>query len=222
MTSPDSTGHSAGLTAHERVYRDLRNRILHGELAPGQPVTVRGLAGELGVSMTPAREAARRLIAERALTMSATGRVSVPVLRVPALAELTAARVLLEPELAERAAPRADAALIGRLRQEDEAVNAALRRGDAAAYVRANTAFHTALYAAARAPALLALVESVWLQVNPSMRIVTGRAGTAGLADHHAAALAALARGDAAGVRAAIRADIGQAEALIAREQAPA
>lgn len=216
MATTLAAGRADDIPAHERVYRDLRSRILHGELAPGQAVTLRGLAESLGVSMTPAREAVGRLVAERALEETATGRVRAPVATPEALSELTAARALLEPELAARALPNADSALVAALRRADEAVEAALADGDAAGYVRANTAFHRTLYLAANAPALLALVESVWLQLNPSMRVVTGRAGTAGLADHHAEALAALAARDEAALRAAIAADARQAGGLIA------
>ena len=49
----------ASLAAHDRVYRVLRQQIMHGELAPGQSLTVRGLAKTFGLSMTPAREALR-------------------------------------------------------------------------------------------------------------------------------------------------------------------
>lgn len=205
-----------GLPAYERVYRDLRLRILHGELAPGQAVTLRGLAGDLGTSITPVREAVRRLIAERALEMTPTGRVLAPVLDAAALGALLTARALLEPELAARALPRADSVLLAELHALDGAVEQALETGRAADYVRTNTAFHATLYEAAGAPALLALVESVWLQVNPAMRVLTGRVGTAALADHHAEAMAALAARDEGALRAAIRADVMQAEALLA------
>jgi DNA-binding GntR family transcriptional regulator len=70
----------ANAAAHERLYRTLRGQVMHGELAPGQPLTLRGLAGAHGVSMTPAREAVRRLVAEGALTLSASGRISTPEL----------------------------------------------------------------------------------------------------------------------------------------------
>ena len=46
--------------AHDRVYRQLRTRIMHGDLAPGQALTLRGIGKEYEVSMTPAREAVRR------------------------------------------------------------------------------------------------------------------------------------------------------------------
>jgi DNA-binding GntR family transcriptional regulator len=216
MTRPQTEDDRDAAPAHERVYLDLRGRILHGEIAPGQAVTVRGLAEALGVSMTPAREAVRRLIAERALAMTPTGRVLAPCPTPDDLAELTMARALLEPELAARALAHGDAGLVERLRGLDAAVDAALAAGDPAAYVRANTAFHGALHAAAQAPALSALVESVWLQANPSMRVVTGRAGTVRMQDQHKAALAALAARDEAALRAAIRADVEQGLALLA------
>jgi len=73
------------------------------------------------------------------------------------------------------------------------------------------------LSAGSIAAALAALVESVWLQLNPAMRVFAGRAGTLRLTDHHAQALAALAARDETALRAAIRADVDQAAALLAQ-----
>ena len=85
---------------HERVFRSLRARIMHGEIVPGQAMTIRGIADEFDVSMTPAREAVRRLTAEGALSMSKTGRVTAPLLNTERIEELASIRALLEPELA--------------------------------------------------------------------------------------------------------------------------
>ena len=207
----------AGLPAHERVYRALRGRILAGEMAPGDSVTIRGLAEALGVSMTPAREAVRRLVAERALRMTASGRVSIAAPGPRRLAELFRARELLEPELAVLALPHAGKSAIAELRRIDLSIGDLVAKGDAAGYVRANTAFHTRLYALADAPALMALVESVWLQTAPVMRRIYGRLGTAALADYHEAALAALAARDATALAQAIRDDVTQGAALLSQ-----
>jgi DNA-binding GntR family transcriptional regulator len=51
----------------DQAYAVLRQRIADGEYSPGQRVTERGLAAELGVSPTPVREAIRRLEHERLL-----------------------------------------------------------------------------------------------------------------------------------------------------------
>ncbi|HSF96823.1 MAG TPA: GntR family transcriptional regulator [Thermohalobaculum sp.] len=205
----------AGLPAHERVYRALRARILSGEMAPGESVTLRGIAEDLGVSMTPAREAVRRLVAERGLEMTASGRISVPVPGAARLEELFRARELLEPELAVRALPRVNKQVISRMKALDAAIERCMAGGDALGYVRANNAFHTTLYEQAEAPALVALVESVWLQTAPFMRRIYGRLGTAALADYHEAALRALEAGDARALAEAIRQDVAQGAALL-------
>ena len=67
-----------------------------GELPPGRALTLRGIAAEERVSMTPAREAVRRLVAEGALTLSASGRVSTPALSVERIEELAALRALID------------------------------------------------------------------------------------------------------------------------------
>ncbi len=205
--------------AHERIYKLLRRRILHGEMAPGAHVTLRGVAGELGVSMTPAREAVRRLAAEGALAISASGRVSAPILTPQRIEELAAIRALLEPELAARALPRAHFSLIERLKRMDDEINQHLKSGDAAAYMRGNLEFHRTLYLRAHAPAMLALAETVWLQTGPSMRSLYARIGMGRVADYHRKAIGSLAAGDEAGLRLAIRADVRQGLTMLANEK---
>ena len=46
------------VTVQQRVYSELRTDILLGRIAPGEPLTIRGLAERLGVSAMPIREAA--------------------------------------------------------------------------------------------------------------------------------------------------------------------
>lgn len=49
---------------NELVYASLRAAIIHGELAPGTRLVIDELAGELGVSQIPIREAMRQLEAD--------------------------------------------------------------------------------------------------------------------------------------------------------------
>ncbi|HHI71668.1 MAG TPA: GntR family transcriptional regulator, partial [Rhodobacteraceae bacterium] len=158
---PESTTPS-----HDRVYRQMRTRIMHGELEPGTALTLRGLGREFGVSMTPAREAIRRLAAEGALTLSSSGRVTTPELTSERIEELAALRALLEPELSSRALPRAHIALIDRLQAINATIAEAIAKQDASAYIRSNLEFHRTLYLRAQAPAMLAMTETVWLQLG--------------------------------------------------------
>ncbi|GGL70244.1 GntR family transcriptional regulator [Wenxinia marina] len=196
--------------AHDRVYRALRTRIMHGEAAPGAALTLRGIAREFGVSMTPAREAVRRLAAEGALQVSSSGRIATPELTNERIEELASLRAMLEPELASRALPRAHFALIDRLEQINHGVSQMVMRHDAPGYIRLNLEFHRTLYLRAQAPAILALTETVWLQLGPTMSALYGRLRRTEPPPHHRLILAALRAGDEPGLRLAVRTDVSQ------------
>lgn len=210
MTSPAQRPLDPGLASHDRLYRVLRQQVMHGELPPGQALTLRGLAAQFGVSMTPAREAVRRLAAEGALTISASGRVTTPELTNERIEELAALRALIEPELASRALPRVHLALVERMQAINAANTEAALRRDAVAYVRTNLEFHRILYLRAQAPAMLAVVETVWLQLGPTMRTLYARLDRRDPPQHHRLILAALKAGDEPGLRLALRTDVTQ------------
>ncbi len=183
---------------------------MHGELAPGVALTLRGIGRSFDVSMTPAREAVRRLVAEGALTLSSSGRVATPELSNERIEELASIRALLEPELASRALPRAHSALIERLHAINGQIAEVTAVGDASGYIRTNLEFHRTLYLRAQAPAILAMVETVWLQLGPTMRKLYARLRRTEVPYHHRAIVAALRAGDEPGLRLAIRTDVTQ------------
>ena len=206
----------ATIAAHDRVFRHLRGRIMHGDLSPGQALTLRGLGKEYDVSMTPAREAIRRLVAEGALTMSNSGRISTPELSNERIEELAALRALLEVELASRALPRAHMALIDRMQTINSAISEAVQRGDSVSYIRTNLEFHRTLYLRAQAPAMLAMAETVWLQMGPTMRALYGRLRRTEPPQFHRLIIAALKAGDEPGLRLAVRSDVTQGLRMLA------
>lgn len=204
------TEESRKIPTHEVTYTRLRDMILFGALAPGQPVTIQGLIAELGVGMTPVREAIRRLTAEGALWPQDNRRVAVPPMSEATLAQVAFARLAIEPHLAGLALARMDNALIDRLEAIDQGVNDAIARGHIPDYLRLNHAFHFTLYEAAEAPVLLDMARSLWLRAGPSLRAVIGRFGKAALPDLHNEALAAMRAGDAEMLSATIARDIQQ------------
>ena len=183
---------------------------MHGEILPGHPMTLRGIGQSYSVSMTPAREAVRRLVAEGALAMSNSGRVATPELSHERIEELAALRSLLEVELASRALPRAHMALIERLQRINAMIGAAIDEHDAVAYIRTNLEFHRTLYLRAQAPAMLAMAETVWLQLGPTMRKLYGGLQRKEPPHFHKLILAALKSGDEPGLRLAVRSDVTQ------------
>ncbi len=202
--------------AHDRVYRHLRGRIMYGDVAPGHAMTLRGIGREYEVSMTPAREAVRRLVAEGALTMSTSGRISTPELSNERIEELAALRALIEVELASRALPRAHMALIERLQTINARVAEAVAHRDAVSYIRTNLEFHRTLYLRAQAPAMLAMAETVWLQMGPTMRALYGRLRRTEPPQFHRLIIAALRAGDEPGLRLAVRSDVTQGLRMLA------
>ena len=202
--------------AHDRVYRRLRTRIMHGDIPPGTALTLRGIGKQYDVSMTPAREAIRRLVAEGALTLSSTGRVSTPELSNERIEELAALRALIEVELATRALPRAHLALIERLQTINGSVAEAVAHRDGVSYLRTNLEFHRTLYLRAQAPAMLAMAETVWLQMGPTMRALYGRLRRTEPPHYHRLIIAALRAGDEPGLRLAVRSDVTQGLRMLA------
>ena len=198
------------IPVHQQVYEDLRTRILFGELAPGQPVTIQGLVETLEAGMTPVREAIRRLISEGALEFQGNRRVTVPMPDALSIKELTFARKSLEPELARRATAKACPERINSLEELDSALDAAIARGDLGGYLHFNYEFHALLYRMADAPILSSIVDGLWLRFGPSLRVVCGRVGTQNLPDKHKETLIALRAGDGGAAAAAIQQDVVQ------------
>lgn len=198
------------IAAHDRLYRTLRLQVMYGDLRPGQALTLRGLARQHDVSMTPVREALRRLVAEGGLALSSSGRVTTPELSNDRIEELAALRALIEPELASRALPRAHLALIDRLQTINMANAEAVVKQDAVGYIRTNLEFHRTLYLRAQAPAMLAVIETIWLQLGPTMRALYTRLRRNEPPQYHRMIIAALRAGDEPGLRLAVRTDVTQ------------
>lgn len=194
--------------AHEETYKALYYAIITGRFEPGKTLTIRGMAQQLGYSPMPVRESVRRLVALGALEMRNTRRISVAPMTKERFEEIWSARVLLEPEIAARALPHANKSLIRELQRIDAEVGEAMVRGDPDKYCLKNWEFHFTLYRASDCPIILRLIESVWLQFGPFMRMVIGRLGTSLTVDHHVKAIEALKKKDEAALREAIRLDI--------------
>jgi len=216
----DDPGGDAPLaeSLHKHVYETLRRRFATGAVTPDSTFSTRGLAAELNVSQMPVREALSRLAAEGAIEIRSKRRLAIPPMTRERFEDLLTCRVLLEPAAAAQAVGHIDPARMKALRKIDAQMDAALASGDVATYMASNYAFHFTIYEASGRPTILRLIETLWLQFGPFMRVVYGRFGTAGLVDQHAMALEAVAAGDADGLSNAIRADISDGMALIMKD----
>ena len=209
------TGDADEPLLHAHVYEELRRRLITGKVTPGVGLSTRSLASELGVSQMPVRDALSRLAAEGAVQIRSKRKIEVPPMSEARFADLLECRLLLEPRAAVLALPHIDGSRLKQLRDIDGAVDQAMERGDVIGYMEGNFAFHSTLYRASERVTLNALIETLWLQFGPFMRVVYGRYGTANLIDQHHRAMEAIAARDPDALRHAIASDIADGMGLI-------
>ena len=153
-------------SVEEGVYRTLRRQIGRLELAPGERLRLEELAGRFQVSLTPVRQALRRLESE-GLVVSLPRRGSrVAPLDVEELEEIQALRLGLETFLAREGARRCtDEALVEMVAARDE-IEQAFRASDVRAYIRAFWRLRDACYRSAGRPRLLRTLEDQRIRVE--------------------------------------------------------
>ena len=159
-------------TQRERVYHRIRLDLMAGRYQPGEKVTIAQLTDSLGVSMTPVREALRRLAAERALEMNPNRSVVVPKLSLEEVLAVRKIREQLEGFTARRAARNISRAQLERLARIGRHLAAARARADARRIMRLNEAFHFTLYEAAGIRVLTDIIATLWLQSAPTLNLL--------------------------------------------------
>jgi len=159
------------LTLQEQVYQALRQRLMVGAMTAGQSLTVRELAAQMGTSPMPVREAMRRLIAERALELLPNGTVRVRLMSDAQRAESREIRTLLEGMAVARAASRIGPAEIAAGRQMNAAMRRSVAEGRLDDYILENQRFHFLCYRAAGSETLFEIIESLWVQTGPFLRL---------------------------------------------------
>ena len=209
-----------GLTAvdtvplHEKVYRELVRALMSGQLQPGQKLTSRKLAKELGTSDMPVRSAFTRLQALRALSPMPNGSVEVPLISADRFSQLTAVRTILEGTATELATKRINGNNLRAIRRHCAELTEAARNGGIENYLRKNHDFKFSIYRHCGNEQMIFLIETVWMQVGPFLRNLhigfeDDLAGILGI-DYHEEVVAAIEAGDGERARRAIVRDIDE------------
>ncbi|TBX23906.1 GntR family transcriptional regulator [Nioella sediminis] len=191
----------------ENAYFALRDAFTRGAFAPGDVLTLRDLAAQLGVSMTPVREAVRRLVAEGALVDTPTRKLMVPAFDARRAGDLMAARLAMEALALDQS--------MDRMSETDlAALDAILARvpdtpGNMPDLVT-NHEFHFTLYRIGGSEVLLPIVEALWLQYGAYLNLIINRPAASEIEEHvhHFELMDALRRGDRDAAHAALKADI--------------
>jgi DNA-binding GntR family transcriptional regulator len=205
-------------TLADQAYRGLHRALMTGGLLPEQVLTVRGIADEYGVSLTPVREAIQRLVAEGALTIENARTIRVPRLDVETYREILKIRLELEPMAARQAALRMDNGEMDRLDDVVAAHRAAIEAGEAHRTLTANTDFHMSIYRASQLPVLVGIIESLYLRVGPTLNLLFPQyCGSLTGHETHLRAVDALRRRDGDALAQAIRDDLTDGSRFLIR-----
>ena len=203
-------------SVQQRVYRQIREMILNGDIEPGQTITIQSVSDAFKVSAMPVREALRRLTAEQALTVVSGRSLGVPVLTRARLDDLRRVRAEIEPLAASWAAGRIGTHDLQRLAGLVERMQAAAASRDGRLFVPANHEFHFTIYRAAGSATLLSIVESLWLQIGPYFHVLRASDNWQEANAAHRAILLALQTGKPSAAAAALRRDIENAAITLA------
>lgn len=192
----------------DRVVDQLRRGLMIGAFVPGQTISLRRLADDLGTSSMPVREAINQLVAANALEMLPNRTVCVPRMTPARFEELSRVRQALEGMAAEAACRLATPQLVKRLEKINGELQRAIRERSIVQCLAKNQEFHFTLYEAANSEVLLPLIEPLWLMAGPIMYFSLISPDMPWDASAHNDVLDALKARDAAGARRAIERDI--------------
>jgi DNA-binding GntR family transcriptional regulator len=174
-------------TKQERVYRDVRERILGGAYVPGYRIVIDALAEEFGVSALPVREAIRRLEAEGLVVFRPNVGAQVAPAEPGVFDEEMSVLAVLEGYATALAAPTLDEVQIARLTEITDRMVVAMEGLDALRFGRLNQEFHLIIHEHCPNTALVEMVRSVSRRLDAIRRTVFVQIpyrGAASVAEH--------------------------------------
>ncbi len=183
---------------------------MSGHFQPGQKLLLRPLAKELGISVTPVREALLQLVSEQALTTDSSRSMAVPLVGLHRFLEIRDLRIELEGRAVEAAVRFARAADIAALAKLQRQLLEHRRTGDFLGALSVNERFHFAVYRLALMPVLFRIIEGLWMQIGPVLTRLYNRVEKGSIDSQHPHDLLILAmrRKDGPAARLALANDI--------------
>ncbi len=208
-------------TLWDKAYFSLKSALLAGKYAPGERIILRKVAQDLGISLTPVRDAINRLAAENVLDRGGVGQgggASVPLLNAGEFDQLMLIRIGLEPLAAESAVKNATKSEILQIIKYFQQMKELAKSHNLSAYLDAHYKFHFGIYKLANQAILFQAIEATWLRCGPTLNLALPEYSPGQKRHkHHLAALNALKQGNGKSLAQAILADIQSARADIVK-----
>lgn len=196
-------------TLTDRVYDALRDLILRGELAPGAKITESEIASQMGVSITPVREAFLKLEAAGLLVTRPRAAAQVTMLSLDDLRQLSMIRAALEQAVLDPILTHLTEADVRRLEDIWERLGQLKEAGDWEGYTDAHRVFHESLLEPARCHLIKRLILEAFDASRRYWRTVQTSTPEMWERDHryHGQLLDALRRRDREAATALLRLD---------------
>jgi DNA-binding GntR family transcriptional regulator len=209
--SPDATASRV-----ERAYRHLKTAIVSVQTTPGTPLNEQQIAGRLGMSRTPVREALRRLEQEGLVVRHPRRGVVVAPLSMQDVLEIWQLREILEPAACRLAVGRLDpVALAGLERTLSALVGREPRLEDYERHHQADVALHRLIAQATGNARLFQILEALTGRIA-RVRMAHSPTRFRRALREHLDILAALRRGDPEVAAEVMRVHLANARAGLA------
>jgi DNA-binding GntR family transcriptional regulator len=210
----------------DRVYDQLFEALMDGELEADTPISIDGVSRELDVSQTPVREALARLEATGLVRRFAhRGYRVAPIYSAEEIVKLMEARIVLEPVNALLASSHTSPEFLAELRDSITSLASSPRGPSFSAYReywQADERFHRVIAETANNPFLLAAYSALGGQAQ-RFRLFSGHQvnDASQAVAEHTSILNALENGDAQGARSAMVAHLSavQVRAIADRQR---
>ncbi len=184
-------------------------RLIVGDLAPNDSLSIRKLAEDFSVSTMPVREALKRLETENALRGSAKRAYRVPDPSLQEATNIFFIRATLEGAGSELAMDHLTAEDLIQLRQYSFAMDDAWGRLNAHDFLLNNFQFHSLIYRATQNLDLSEMAEALYARSGPWMgRAIRDFTPGSDWANEHHDIIDAFEAGDKRKVRKLIEADV--------------
>lgn len=188
------------------VQQELERRIVQGELAPGDKLIEAALADSLGVSRGPVREAFRMLEEAGLVRQEKNRGVFVRDIPLGEAMEIYDLRAMMDEAVGRQLAAHITAEQLRQVRSKVDAMERAVKAGDADSYHLLNLEFHDTLVAFAGNRKLTALYRRLINQLSLFRRLnLADSAMLPVSASEHRAIVKAIASGDAEAAGRAMR-----------------
>jgi DNA-binding GntR family transcriptional regulator len=129
-----------------RIFREIENRILRGDYAPGESLVETRLGEEFGVSRTPIREAVRQLEHTGLVEIVPNKGAVVVGITEQDLLDIYEMRIPLEGMAAAHAAGNISQENLARMQESVDLLDFYISRGDTEALSKTDSVFHEVIY----------------------------------------------------------------------------